>query len=62
MPDKSLNRSRSFIKATLYILLYAVMMLMLLKLIADSKAMNTISIEDEIKTEYLFNDERKIIP
>jgi hypothetical protein len=62
MSAKSLNRDKSFSKATLYILLYTVMMLMLLKLITDSKAMNNISMENDKKAEYLFNDERKIIP
>jgi hypothetical protein len=62
MTADSRYRIRNFSKASLYVILYAVMMLLLLKLITNSKAMNNLTLEDKKKAEYLLNDERKIIP
>lgn len=62
MEVNSQYRIKSFSKATLYIILYAIMMIILLKLITSSKAMNNISMENDKKAEYYLIDERKIMP
>ncbi len=49
-------------KAILYILLYVVVMLLLLKLITDLNTLSDNLIDTDTSTKYCLIDERKIMP
>ncbi|MCD4681828.1 MAG: hypothetical protein K8R86_00985, partial [Bacteroidales bacterium] len=59
---KRLNMETDSSKAILYILLYVVVMLLLLKLITDLNTLSENLIDIDTSTKYCLIDERKTMP